>query len=168
MSTGSPLTLAVDCGGGGIKASVADFTGHLVAQPVRKPTPYPLPPGRLVDVAVELAGQLPAATRVTVGMPGMIRHGRVIATPHYVTKEGPRSKVLPHLVEEWANFNMQGAIREVLYRKTQEEMPAIQSEYDEAVKEVSSLNGKLLSRLSSRVRTEDWEAVYSILQKVSV
>lgn len=114
MSTGSPLTLAVDCGGGGIKASVADFTGHLVAQPVRKPTPYPLPPGRLVDVAVELAGQLPAATRVTVGMPGMIRHGRVIATPHYVTKEGPRSKVLPHLVEEWANFNMQGAIREAL------------------------------------------------------
>ena len=114
MSTASPLTLAVDCGGGGIKASVADFTGHLVAPPVRKPTPYPLPPERLVEVAVELAGELPTATRATMGMPGMIRHGRVIATPHYVTKEGPRSKVLPHLVEEWANFNMEAALSSAL------------------------------------------------------
>lgn len=113
-----PSTLGIDCGGGGIKASVADFSGHLVTAPIRTPTPYPLPPNVLVDIAVDLASQLPAADRVTMGMPGMLRHGRVIETPHYVTKDGPRSKPLPHLVEEWANFNMQGALREALQLPT--------------------------------------------------
>ena len=44
----TPTTLAVDCGGGGIKASVLDATGTLHAQPVRAATPYPLPPERLL------------------------------------------------------------------------------------------------------------------------
>lgn len=113
-----PLTLGVDCGGGGIKASVADFSGHLVAQPIRTPTPYPLSPTDLVGIVADLEARLPKAARVTMGMPGMIRHGRVIATPHYITKEGPRSKVLPHLVEEWANFDMAGNIRETLQMPT--------------------------------------------------
>ena len=93
------MTLAVDCGGGGIKASVLDGQGTMVAPPKRTPTPYPLPPELLVQTIVDLAVQLPEAHRVTVGMPGMIRHGVVIATPHYITKDGPRSRVLPELVE---------------------------------------------------------------------
>ncbi|MDX5317927.1 MAG: ROK family protein, partial [Actinomycetes bacterium] len=84
----TPTTLAVDCGGGGIKASVLDAAGALHAQPIRAATPYPLPPGRLLGVIRSLAGQLPPADRVTVGMPGMIRHGIVVATPHYVTRAG--------------------------------------------------------------------------------
>lgn len=114
MYTKRPLTLAFDCGGGGIKASVVDDRGHLVAPPLRTPTPYPLPPELLVDTAKEMGAELPAANRVTLGMPGMIRHGRVIETPHYVTKEGPRSKVLPDLVALWRNFDMQSAIEEAL------------------------------------------------------
>ena len=78
------MTLAVDCGGGGIKASVLDGQGTMVAPPKRTPTPYPLPPELLVQTIVDLAAQLPEAHRVTVGMPGMIRHGVVIATPHYI------------------------------------------------------------------------------------
>ena len=54
-----------------------------------------------METITSLASQLPGADRVTVGMPGMIRHGVVIATPHYITKDGPRSRVLPDLVEAW-------------------------------------------------------------------
>ncbi|ACQ81354.1 ROK family protein [Beutenbergia cavernae DSM 12333] len=103
-------TLAVDCGGGGIKASVLDVAGTMHAQPVRTATPYPLPPDRLVETIVELAGRLPDAQRVTVGMPGMIRHGVVVATPHYVTRAGPRTKVLPELVDAWSGFDMASAV----------------------------------------------------------
>ena len=82
----------------------------MLAPPKRTPTPYPLPPQLLVDIVVELASALPSATRVTMGMPGMIRHGVVIATPHYITKEGPRSRTLPSLVEQWDHFDMGRAI----------------------------------------------------------
>lgn len=103
-------TLAVDCGGGGIKASVLDAAGTLHVPPVRVPTPYPLPPERLVTTVVELARDLPPADRATVGMPGMVRHGVVIATPHYVTRSGPRSRVAPDLVAAWAGRDMAAAL----------------------------------------------------------
>ncbi|QPK80965.1 ROK family protein [Schaalia sp. ZJ405] len=108
------LTLAVDCGGGGIKASVVDDRGTMIAPARRTPTPYPLPPELLVSTVADLAAQLPQATRVTMGMPGMIRHGIVIDTPHYVTKEGPRSKVIPALVDQWRHFDMRRAITDRL------------------------------------------------------
>jgi polyphosphate glucokinase len=110
----SGATLAVDCGGGGIKASVLDAAGTMHAQPVRAATPYPLPPTRLVSAIISLADQLPAADRVTVGMPGMLRHGVVVRTPHYVTRAGPRTRVLPELVQQWTGFDMRGALEEAL------------------------------------------------------
>jgi polyphosphate glucokinase len=103
-------TLAVDCGGGGIKASVLDEGGTMRSRPLRVPTPYPLPPALFVKTLVDLGGKLPAADRVTVGMPGMIRHGVVVATPHYVTRSGPRTKVDPELIAEWAGFDAQSAL----------------------------------------------------------
>lgn len=104
------LTLAVDCGGLGIKSSVLDHTGTMRAPAVRVDTPYPLPPSRLVDTVADLAAQLPAAHRITLGMPGMIRHGMVVFTPHYITRSGPRSRVLPSLSEQWTDFDMQAAL----------------------------------------------------------
>jgi len=102
-------TLAVDCGGGGIKASVLDAAGTLHVPPVRVPTPYPLPPERLVATVAAIAAGLPAADRATIGMPGMLRHGVVIATPHYVTRSGPRSRVDPELFAAWAGKDMAAA-----------------------------------------------------------
>ena len=110
----SSTTLSVDCGGGGIKASVLDVEGAIISRAVRTATPYPLPPTTLVETIASLAGRLPTADRVTVGMPGMIRHGVVIATPHYITRDGPRSRVLPELVEAWSRFNMARAVGERL------------------------------------------------------
>lgn len=115
----SPATLAVDCGGGGIKASVLDAAGTMHAQPVRAATPYPLPPERLLDLIAELGAQLPQSGRVTVGMPGMIRHGVVVATPHYITKAGPRTRILPELQAAWSGFDMRAALEQRL------DMPAL-------------------------------------------
>lgn len=109
-----PWTLAVDCGGGGIKASVLDAAGTLHAPAVRVPTPYPLPPHRLVATIAQIAAGLPAADRVTVGMPGMVRHGVVVATPHYVTRSGPRSAVDPALVEAWTDHDVRAAVEAAL------------------------------------------------------
>ena len=124
MANSSPLTLTFDCGGGGIKASVlsagASSLGlsgdavRIVGGPIRTPTPYPLPPDLLVETFTDLAERLPDAERVTVGMPGMIRDGRVIATPHYITKSGPRSKILPSLRDAWSGFDMRGAVKRAL------------------------------------------------------
>jgi len=108
------LTLAVDCGGSGIKASVLDSAGTMHAPAVRVATPYPLAPGRLVDTIVQIAAGLPPATRATVGMPGMIRHGVVIATPHYVTESGPRSPVAPGLLAAWAGTDIASALSAAL------------------------------------------------------
>ncbi len=109
-----PYTLAVDCGGGGIKASVLDAAGTLHAPAVRVPTPYPLPPQRLVDTIAGIAADLPRADRLTVGMPGMIRHGVVVATPHYVTRHGPRTAVDPALVVAWSGCDVRAMLEEGL------------------------------------------------------
>jgi polyphosphate glucokinase len=103
-------TLAIDCGGGGIKASVLDDHATMLAHPQRVPTPYPLPPERFVSTLDEIRSGLPTIDRATVGLPGMIRHGVVIATPHYVTTRGPRSKVDPELRRRWHDFDAQGAL----------------------------------------------------------
>ena len=109
-------TLTVDCGGGGIRASVLDAAGTPHVPTIRVPTPYPLPPSRLVSTIVDLATRLPAADRVTVGMPGMIRHGVVVATPHYVTAAGPRTPVLPQLAQAWAGRDIAADLQAALGR----------------------------------------------------
>src|SRR5690625_3360881 len=109
-----PITLSVDCGGGGIKATALNALGTIIAPAVRTVTPYPLPPQLLIDTIERLASSLPQPDRITVGMPGMVRHGVVIATPHYVTKAGPRTRVLPELVAAWVGLDLQRELTAVL------------------------------------------------------
>lgn len=112
------VTLGIDCGGGGIKGSVMDETGEMVADRIRIPTPYPLPPERFVDTLLEIADQLPDYDRVTVGMPGMIRHGRVIYTPHYPNLHGPYTEKDPILNAAWSNWDAQGVLTAAFDRPT--------------------------------------------------
>ena len=104
------LTLAIDCGGLFLKSSVLDDSGTVHAKPGRIETPYPLSPARFVDTIAEIASGLPKAYRATVGMPGMIRNGVVVAIPHYVNIKGPNTKVEPELLEAWSGFDAQSAI----------------------------------------------------------
>jgi polyphosphate glucokinase len=104
-------TLVIDCGGSGIKGSVLDEDGTLQVAAVRVRTPYPLPPTRWLDTLQSVADQLPTADRLTVGLPGMVRHGVVVATPHYVTRSGPRSTVDPALLAAWTGYDALAAVR---------------------------------------------------------
>ena len=104
------MTLCIDCGGLGIKASVLDDQGTMHAQPIVVPTPYPLSPQRLLEVFEEMAERLPKSNRITIGIPGMIRHGVVVATPHYINIKGPRTKPDPELKAAWQGFDMKTAV----------------------------------------------------------
>jgi polyphosphate glucokinase len=107
-------TLTIDCGGGGLKASVVDHSDTMLAPSIRVPTPYPLSPERFLGELAGIAGRLPAAERVTVGMPGMIRHGVVIATPHYVTVAGPGTAVDPQLASAWTGLDVRVAVQDAI------------------------------------------------------
>lgn len=107
-------TLVIDCGGGGFKATVLDVKGTMRAQPIRVPTPYPLSTERFAATLSDIAAQLPKADRATVGLPGMIRHGVVISTPHYITVKGPRSRIDPALEAQWRGYDARAALTSAL------------------------------------------------------
>jgi polyphosphate glucokinase len=111
-----PFTLAIDIGGTGLKAMVLDALGGPVSDRVRRPTTYPAPPAKLVADLAELVQPLPPFDRVSVGFPGMVRDGRVLSAPHFVTAKGPGSKVVPELVEAWARVDLAAALGEALQR----------------------------------------------------
>lgn len=107
-------TLAIDCGGTGLKAAVLDSDGEMVTPRLRVPTPYPCPPTTMVDTLVDLAAPLKPYDRVSVGFPGMVRHGQVLMTPHYVTEGGPFTPPVPELVEAWRGYDIESALGAVL------------------------------------------------------
>lgn len=113
-----PLTLAIDIGGTGLKASVLDANGAMVADRVRVDTTYPCPPKTLVEDLAALVAPLPAAARVSAGFPGMVRRGRILSAPHFVTKAGPGTAIDDELVEQWAAFDLAGALRKRLGKPT--------------------------------------------------
>jgi polyphosphate glucokinase len=113
-----PLTLAIDIGGTGLKASVLDASGTMVADRVRVATRYPLSPDTLVATLAKLVRPLPSADRVSAGFPGMVRGGKILSAPHFVTVSGPGSKVDDDLVAAWADFDLAGALTEALGKPT--------------------------------------------------
>lgn len=98
-------TLTFDVGGTGLKATVLDGTGVPLVERLRVRTPYPCPPERLIATLLEVSEQLPAFDRLSVGLPGMIRNGCVLATPHFVTEAGPFTPVRPDLLAAWSNYD---------------------------------------------------------------
>ena len=108
----SPFTLAIDVGGTGLKASVLDATGAMVADRVRIETTYPCPPSKLVADLVQLVAPLPPYDRVALGFPGMVREGHVLTAPHFSTASGPGSPIDPSLVAQWKDFPLAAALEE--------------------------------------------------------
>ncbi len=106
----TPWTLAIDIGGTGLKASVLDATGAMVAERVTIPTTYPCPPAKLVDDLAALVAPLPLAQRLSAGFPGMVRSGRVLSAPHFVTTHGPGTKIDHQLVKQWDGFDLASAL----------------------------------------------------------
>ncbi|HTX62614.1 MAG TPA: ROK family protein [Acidimicrobiales bacterium] len=116
-----PHTLAIDIGGTGLKASVLDASGTMVAARVRTATTYPLPPegnGSLLTKLGRLVAKLPAADRVSAGFPGMVRNGVVLSAPHFVTKGGPGTDVDPGLEAAWDCFDLAEGLRTMTGKET--------------------------------------------------
>ena len=107
-------TLTVDCGGTGIKASVLDKTGKVLIDFPYLKTPYPLSPSKLIGIIQDFVKADLRIKRVTVGLPGMIRNGKVVVIPHYINANGPRSAVDPNLKKAWYGFEMQSVLEKRL------------------------------------------------------
>jgi len=114
----APFTLAIDIGGTGLKASVLDATGAMVADRVVVKTTYPCPPSKMIDDLAALVAPLPPADRVSAGFPGMVRNGLVLSAPHFVTLHGPGTTIDPGLVKQWAAFDLAGALAARLGKPT--------------------------------------------------
>ncbi|HEX4128286.1 MAG TPA: ROK family protein [Acidimicrobiales bacterium] len=109
-----PFTLAFDIGGTDLKASVLGKNGDLVAEQVKVPTTYPLPPDLLVEKLTVLAAKLPEPDRISAGFPGKVRNGHVLTAPHFVRTKGPETRVDPKLAKAWSHFDLATALSEAI------------------------------------------------------
>lgn len=98
-------TLAFDIGGSGLKATVLDDQGEMLTERVRVETPQPCPPGVLLEKLKELLALLPSFDRVSVGFPGVVRHGKTLSCKNLGS-------------EEWNGFDLQTAIAKVTGKPT--------------------------------------------------
>ncbi|MDX6286590.1 MAG: polyphosphate glucokinase [Frankiales bacterium] len=110
----SRKTLAIDVGGSGLKAIVLDGAGKPISDRVRVPTPYPLPPDRLVNELVDIVASLPSYDRVSVGFPGVVRDGRVLTAPNLSRESGPDSPVDKTIAALWTGFPLADALSDKL------------------------------------------------------
>ena len=88
-------------GGSGLKASVIDDRGRLLTERARVATPVGRPPKEIVQALVRLVAPLGPYDRVSVGFPGVVRHGRIVTAPN-----------LDH--EGWSDFDLAGALARAL------------------------------------------------------
>ncbi|GAC1347304.1 MAG: ROK family protein [Acetobacteraceae bacterium] len=96
-----PITLAIDIGGTALKAGRLDVHGAMIGERVRVDTPHPSPPAIVVPKLAEMAAQLGAFDRVSVGFPGVVRRGRTLTAPHLGTPD-------------WAGFDLAAGLQERL------------------------------------------------------
>lgn len=73
----SATTLAVDIGGSGTKVILLDAAGEALGERARLKTPSPATPKAVMAVIAKLAADQPGFDRVSVGFPGVVRHGTV-------------------------------------------------------------------------------------------
>jgi polyphosphate glucokinase len=109
------LTLSIDIGGSGFKASIVNAQGVMTTDRVRVDTPYPCPPERMVETVVDLVRDLLDVHRVSVGFPGLVRHGRVIEVPSLSRREygGERDE---KLAKAWYGFDLAHALAQHFQR----------------------------------------------------
>ena len=99
MTSDSPVTLAVDIGGTGLKIEVLDAGGQPITNRKRIPTPRPATPPAIIAGIRELADGVPGFDRISAGFPGVVREGRILTAPHLGT-------------EDWRGFDLAAALRE--------------------------------------------------------
>ena len=109
--TDGPLTLAIDVGGTGLKATVLAPDGEMLSERVRRETPYPCPPAVLLDELFALAATQPEYDRVSVGFPGAIRRGLVRDVTAFV-RPAPGEAPDAELKKLWFGWDIESALAE--------------------------------------------------------
>ncbi|MDJ1175098.1 ROK family protein [Roseofilum capinflatum] len=99
-SKSTDRTLAIDIGGSGIKAMVLDRKGHPMGDRLRVQTPKPPKPASVLGAIAALAEQAGAFDRVSVGFPGVVRHGIVYTAAN--------------LHSDWVEFDLASTLSESL------------------------------------------------------
>jgi len=94
--TSGPVTLSIDIGGSGLKAMLLDSAGKPVSERQRVVTPAVPTPSVVLDGLDELRELLPDFDRVSVGFPGVVKHGSTLEAFN--------------LHPDWAGFPLQGEL----------------------------------------------------------
>jgi polyphosphate glucokinase len=81
----------------------------MTTERVRVETPYPCPPDQLVETVVQLVGPLLGVHRVSVGFPGLVRHGHVIEVPSLSRREYG-GEPDHELTDAWHGFDLAHAL----------------------------------------------------------
>ena len=100
--TQSPVTLAIDIGGSGIKGILLHETGEPISDRLRIATPQPSTPEAVLTGIMELVKGLGHCDRVSVGFPGVIQHGRI--------------KTAPNLDASWPGINLVEELKRLLHK----------------------------------------------------
>jgi len=77
------ITFAVDVGGSNIKAMLLDATGKPTTERLKRPTPRPATTRPVTATIVEIAKEIGAFDRVSVGFPGVIIDGHVMTAVNF-------------------------------------------------------------------------------------
>jgi polyphosphate glucokinase len=89
----TPVTLSIDVGGSGIKAMLLDARGKPISARERIVTPAVPTPNAVLRALEELRAQLAGFDRVSVGFPGVVKHGVTLNAVN--------------LSPKWANFPLE-------------------------------------------------------------
>jgi polyphosphate glucokinase len=92
-------TLCIDIGGTGIKMIVLDPSGEPLNERARELTPKPALPQAVLGVIRKMVKDQPKFERVSVGFPGVVRHGITITAPN--------------LSPEWAQHKLRADIEAI-------------------------------------------------------
>lgn len=101
MPTAIKRTLCIDVGGTGLKAAVISPRGKYLVKRRRIKTPRRRSPRQIVKALVDLVAPMGGFDRITIGFPGVVKHGRVITAPHFGTRD-------------WKGFDLAGAMHKKL------------------------------------------------------
>lgn len=80
--TKTPITLAIDIGGTGIKMMTLDTNAKAITERTKLPTPRPATPEAMLETMASLLKDHEPYDRVSVGFPGVIKEGIVITAPN--------------------------------------------------------------------------------------
>ncbi len=97
----TPVTLAIDIGGTGLKAGLLDPAGKMIGERVRTPTPAHAKADVILEALVALVKPLDPYHRISVGFPGVVSKGVVKTAPNLGTKA-------------WAGYDLSGKLQERL------------------------------------------------------